>query len=175
MSEDVEDIDEDDIIDNFYNEIVMRRAIARRTNWRYRFTLLSQLEVALAANITSSAYSYINVLAAIIVTTDQLLQAICINQRHNGNSSQLSRLYIQYNFLMMFCFFQLDSLMEQEDQMMNIRHWQLPPLVETAPKNRSIDALSDEDAKNWTRFNKEQLRMLLLLWRIPEVIHYYPP
>jgi hypothetical protein len=48
---------------------------------------------------------------------------------------------------MMFCFFWLDSLLEQEDQVMNICYWQLPTLVETAPKNCSIDALSEEDAK----------------------------
>ncbi len=40
-----EDIDPDDFVDDFYNEIVTCRAIARRTNWRYHFTSLSQLEV----------------------------------------------------------------------------------------------------------------------------------
>jgi hypothetical protein len=97
------DIDPDDFVDDFYNDIVTHRVIPRGTNWIYCFTSLSQLEVALATNITSSVSSYTHVSAAIIVTTVQfivttvqLLQAICINQcHHNAKNSQLSHLELR--------------------------------------------------------------------------------
>jgi len=41
--------------DNFiYDEIVRRRQTARRTNWRFRATALTQRDVALAASIQAS-------------------------------------------------------------------------------------------------------------------------
>ncbi len=70
----------------------------------------------------------------------------------------------------MFCFYEVDTLLQEDDRLMNIRRWQWAPLAETPPRNWSIDELSDEDARSLTSFNKEQLRLLLLHWRIPEVI-----
>jgi len=79
-------------------------------------------------------------------------------------------LYIYYNCMILFCYFQLDSLVAEEDELLNIRHGEWIPLAETPPRNRSIDELSEENAKSLTRFNKDQLHQLLLHWRIPAVI-----
>ncbi len=48
------DIEDDDFDDNFFDEIVRRRMIPSRTNWRYRFISLNQREVAEAATLQSS-------------------------------------------------------------------------------------------------------------------------
>jgi hypothetical protein len=72
--------------------------------------------------------------------------------------------------MMLFCFYQLDSLVAEEDELLNIHHGKWIPLVETPPRNRSIEELSEENAKSLTRFNKDQLHQLLLHWRIPGVI-----
>jgi hypothetical protein len=37
MSADDDDIDPDDFVDNYYNEIIRRRAIAQRTDWTILF------------------------------------------------------------------------------------------------------------------------------------------
>ncbi len=44
------------------------------------------------------------------------------------------------------------------------------PLINSPPRNRSIDDLLEETAKQLTRFMKDQLHILLLHWRIPNVI-----
>jgi hypothetical protein len=44
----------------------------------------------------------------------------------------------------------------------------LLPLINSPPKCRSIDEISEEEAKELTRFTKEQLLLLLLHWRIPD-------
>jgi hypothetical protein len=67
-------------------------------------------------------------------------------------------------------FFQLDSLVAQEDELLNIWHGEWIPLVGTPPRNCSFDELSEENAKSLTRFNKDQLNQLLLHWQIPAVI-----
>ncbi len=70
----------------------------------------------------------------------------------------------------MVCFYQLDLLLVEEDALINVRRWQLPPVIDTPPKNRSIDEISDEDAYRLTRFRRDQLRILLTHWRIPDVV-----
>ena len=60
--------------------------------------------------------------------------------------------------------------MAEEDELLNIQHGEWIPLVETPPRNRSIDELSKENAKSLTWFNKDQLHQLLLHWQIPAVI-----
>jgi hypothetical protein len=70
----------------------------------------------------------------------------------------------------MFSFYELDHLLEQGEALMNIRRWQWAPLAEMPPRNRSIAELSDEDARSLTRFNKDQLQLLLVHWRISNEI-----
>ena len=50
-----EEEEEELLHDQYYDHIVMRQNIPRRTNWRHHANALSQREVALAANIQLSA------------------------------------------------------------------------------------------------------------------------
>ncbi len=54
MDDDINLGEDEHLADDFYDEIIRRRDIARRTNWRHCSTALSQREVALAATIQSS-------------------------------------------------------------------------------------------------------------------------
>jgi len=62
------------------------------------------------------------------------------------------------------------SLLEEEDDLLYLRHHQLTPLITGPPRNRVIDELTDEVAYSLTRFTKEQLRILFLHLRIPNEI-----
>jgi len=171
---DEDDIDPDDFIDNYYDEIIRRHTIARRTNWRMRFTSLSQREVALAATIESSMTDYLQFIMVMIVIVNQLMMGIHAMRRHhldqnNPRYRSFLRLHIYYSCLTMFCFYELDALFEQDDHLMNIRRRQWVH-IESPPRNRSINELSDEVAHQLTRFNKGQLQLLLIHWRIPPVI-----
>jgi hypothetical protein len=119
------DIDPDDFTDNYYNEIIRRQSIARRMNWRMRFTSLSQREVALAATIQSSMFDYIQFIMVMIAIINQLMTGIYAMRRHllgcnDVGYKRLLRLYIYYSCLTMFCFYELDALLEQDDHLMNI-------------------------------------------------------
>jgi hypothetical protein len=70
------DIDPDDFVDNYYDEIIRCRTITRRTNWRMRFTSLSQRELALAATIQSSMFDYIQFIRVMIIIINQLMTAV---------------------------------------------------------------------------------------------------
>ncbi len=144
------DIDPDDFVDNYYDEIIRRRTITRRTNWRMRYTSLSQREVALATSIESSMADYLQFIMVMIVTINQLMTVIYMMRRrqldrNNHRYKRILHLYVYYSCLTMFCFYELDALLEQDDNLMNIRRWQWAH-VETPPRNRSIDESSDEVA-----------------------------
>jgi hypothetical protein len=78
---DDDDIDPDDFVDNYYDEIIRHQTIARRTNWRMRFTSLSQGEVALAATIESFMFDYIPYIMVMILTINQLMMGIYVMRR----------------------------------------------------------------------------------------------
>jgi hypothetical protein len=49
-------------------------------------------------------------------------------------------------------------------------------VIDTPPQKRTIDEILETSAKALTRFNKEQLRLLLLHWRLPDrlrIMHGY--
>ena len=82
---------------------------------------------------------------------------------------------LKYNkCLFLFCSYEIDSLIEEETNLLFLRQHQLLPLENTPPRNRSIDEISEEKARELTRFTKEQLRILLQHWRIPEVVNCGP-
>jgi hypothetical protein len=119
VSMDDDDIDPDDFIENYYDEIIRHRTIARRTNWRMLFTSLIQREVALAATIQSSMFDYIQFIMVMIVTINQLMTGIYVMRMHhldqnNLHYKMLLHLYIYFSCLTMFCFYELDALLEQE-------------------------------------------------------------
>ena len=62
----------------------------------------------------------------------------------------------------------MDALIDEETSIIYIRQHQLFPIEDTPVRNRSINEISETTAKELSRFNKEQLRVLILHWRIPE-------
>jgi hypothetical protein len=155
------------LVDDFYDEIVRRRDIARRTNWRHRSMALSQREVALAATLQSSAAFFIVLAFAVMITMNQVTSAIIFARQSLGgpdspHTIRLFRVLIYYQCLLTFCFHELDVLIEQDDDLLNLRYGQLYPLEQLPPKNRSIDKISEEFSYSFTRFTKDQLRMLFL-------------
>jgi hypothetical protein len=90
-----------------------------------------------------------NFIVILIVTVNQLLLALRVlcRQEQNPSSLQLvSQAILYYSNLVMVYFYQLDFLLVEEDTLVNVRRWQLPPLVVTDRKNRSIDEISDKDS-----------------------------
>ncbi len=56
-----------------------------------------------------------------------------------------------YNYLLTFCFHELDALIESDDDvLMNVHAGEEIHIFNRPPCNRTIDALSDEDAYSWT-------------------------
>jgi hypothetical protein len=51
-----------------------------------------------------------------------------------------------------------------------LRRHQLYPLINLPPRNRSINELLEDKAKELTRFTKDQLHLLLRHWRIPDLL-----
>ncbi len=74
-----------------------------------------------------------------------------------------------YNVL----FYELDALLEQNDNLMSI-HRQQWVHVETQPRNRVINELSDEVGHQLTHFNKKQLQLPLLHWSVRIYYIYFP-
>ena len=165
--------EEDDLRDQYYDHIVRRRTIPRRTNWRHRANALSQLEVAIASNIQSSANDYIALIVILLLFIRQMLMIINSTRRAmlGGLESPIMRRLYQaftfYNCLLTFCFYELDVLIQRDDELLNIHEDQVIPLFNSPPRNRLIDDLSEEDAYSLTRFRKHQLRLSMVHLRIP--------
>jgi hypothetical protein len=68
--------DDEDMVDDFYDQIIRRRDISRRTNWRHYSTTLSQCDFALAATIQSSTSFFVTLAFAIMITMNQIITAI---------------------------------------------------------------------------------------------------
>ncbi len=62
----------------------------------------------------------------------------------------MSQIVLYYSNFALVCFYQLDLLLVEEDALINVGGWQLPPVIDTPPKNHSIDEISDEDAHRLT-------------------------
>jgi hypothetical protein len=165
------DLQEDNDVEEMFNEIVRRRNIARRTNWCLRSTALTQRDVAIAACIHSSISLYITLFYLVLYQINITNQII---MRYNNHRSpffrRLQRALKYYKCLYLFCSYEVDLLVEEETNLLFLRRNDLFPLVNAPPRNRSIDDLSEETAKQLTRFMKDQLRILLLHWRIPNDI-----
>jgi hypothetical protein len=82
-----------DLRDHYFVVIIRQRNIPRRTNWRHRANALSQLEVALAGNIQSSANDLITFIFVLMFFTRQLMMMISTTRRAviGGPESPLSQ------------------------------------------------------------------------------------
>jgi hypothetical protein len=76
-----------------------------------------------------------------------------------------------YSRLLVFCYLRLDNLILEEQELVGVTRddWEAAVAREadTPPRNRSIEALSEGDARRLTRFRKEQLQFLMVHWRTP--------
>ncbi len=162
-------VDEEE--DEMMDAIVRRRDIARWTNWRWRSTALSQRNVATVAFIHSSLSFYFTILYIALFQINYFHRIIlCNNNQQSSFCRRMQRALKYYKCIFLFCSYEIDILIEEETNLLLLRRSQLLPLVNAPPRNRSIDDLSEETAKELTRFTKEQLRILLHHWRIPDVI-----
>ncbi len=158
-----------DLQDQFYNQIVRRRDIPRRMNWRQRANALSQRELVTAWMIHSSSSFYLYLVFLLIFMINQTL--LLINQARNlrfinpvPRLNKLRHVLIYYQCLLTFSCHELDILIQADDALLNLRQHDITPYANRPPINRTIDSLSESDALEFTRFKKSQLQLILLLF-----------
>ena len=144
-------------------------------NWRQRANALSQREVATASLIHASSSFYLFLVFLLIYMINQTLLLI-----HQSRSfrlinpvprlNKLRRFLLYYQSLLTFSCHELDILIQEDDQLMNLRRRHVIPFANRPPINRIIDNLSESDALEFTRFRKSQLQLLLLHLRIPNIV-----
>lgn len=84
--------------------------------------------------------------------TNWRYQFLVLNQNEGAEAAILqSSILMHANFIIVLILTVNQLLL---DTLINVHQWQLPPLVETPPKNCSTDEISDKDA--------HRLRLLLL-------------
>ncbi len=105
-----------------------------------------------------------------ILLTNQLLTILHLFRRqkagqNNFRVQRLTPVLRLYTRLVAFCYLWSDNLLTEEQ-------WQAMVAMEVfpAPRNRSLDEISEGDAHRLTRFWRVQLQSLLNHWRIPEAI-----
>ena len=89
INEDMDDIDEDDEVINFLDEIVHYRMIPRCTNWCYRYLVLNQQEVAAVSSIQLSILEHTDFFLLLILLINQLLTMLHSSNRRNADQNTL--------------------------------------------------------------------------------------
>jgi hypothetical protein len=176
---DDDDINNDDEIDDHIHQFIRRRTIPRRTNWRYRYMALSQREISQANALQLSISDHVDFLLLMILLTNQLLTVLHLFRRqiagqNNSRVQRMTTVIRYYTRLIAFCYLRLDHIYVEEAELVGIRRDQWEAMVarevDTPPRNRSLDEISDGDAFRLTRFRKPQLQLLIQHWRIPDRI-----
>jgi len=159
MNKDMDDIDEDNEVINFLDEIVHYRMIPRCTNWRYRYLVLNQQEVAAVSSIQLSILEHTDFFLLLILLVNQLLTVLHSSNRRNTdqNIPQMQRMAPIIHFysrLLAFCYLCLDNLILEEQELVGITRdeWEAAVAREadTPTRNHSIEALSEGDAHRLT-------------------------
>jgi hypothetical protein len=158
-NEDMEDVDEDDEVIIFLDEIIRYRMIPRRTNWRYRYLALNQQEVAAVSNIQLSISELTDFFLVLVLLVNQLLTVLHSSTRRNADQNvplrqQMAPVIRFYSRLLAFCYPRLDNLILEEQELVGITRGEWEAAVareaDTPPRNRSIEALSEGDAHRLT-------------------------
>jgi len=84
--------------------------------------------------------------------------------------NKLRHVLIYYQCLLTFSCHELDILIQEDDALLNLRQRDIIPYANRPPINRTIDSLSESDALEFTRFKKNQLQLLLLHLRLPNIV-----
>ncbi len=83
----MDDIDEDDEVIIFLDEIIRYRMIPRRTNWRYRYLALNQQEVAAVSTIQLSISELTDFFLVLVLLVNQLLTVLHSSTRRNADQN----------------------------------------------------------------------------------------
>jgi hypothetical protein len=159
INKDMDDIDEDDEVIIFLDEIVRYRMIPRRTNWRYRYLALNQQEVAAVSTIQLSISEHTDFFLVLVLLVNQLLTVLHSSTRCNTDQNvplmqRMAPFIHFYSRLLVFCYLRLDNLILEEQELVGITRdeWEAAVAreVDTPPRNRSIEALSEGDAHRLT-------------------------
>jgi len=123
--DDIDDMDIDDEVVHFVDEVVQYRMIPRRTNWRYRYLVLNQQEVVTLSAIQLSISYHAELLFLIILLTTQLLTVLQMSSRRNADQNIYRRQRMApvvrfYTRLVVFCYLSLDNLFLEEEQLVGI-------------------------------------------------------
>jgi hypothetical protein len=129
-------MDYDNVDDEFYNEIIHRRVITRRTNWRLQSTLLSQRDIAVPTTIHSSLSFYITLMYLVFFQLNQLYNIILRNNaRQSILFGRLLHALKYYQWLFCFCCYKVDQLLEYEDNLCYLCHHQLTHSIAAPPRH----------------------------------------
>jgi hypothetical protein len=179
MNDDDDNDYNNDEIDDHIHQIIRRRTIPRRTNWRYRYMALSQREIAQANMVQQFILDHAHFFMLMIILSNQLLTELHLFRRqiagqNNSRVQQMTTVVCYYTHLIAFCYLRLGNLDLEEAELVGICHDQWDAMVarevDTPPRNQSLDEISDGDAFRLTRFRKSQLQLLIQHWRIPDRI-----
>jgi len=123
--DDIDDMDIDDEVVHFVDEVVRYRMIPRRTNWRYRYLALNQQEVVTLSAIQLSILYHAELLFLIILLTNQLLTVLHMSSRRNADQNIYRRqrmvpVVCFYTRFVVFCYLSLDNLFLEEEQLVGI-------------------------------------------------------
>ncbi len=80
MNDDDNDYNNDEIDDHIH-QIIRKRTIPRRTNWRYRYMALSQCEVAQANMLQQSILDHAQFFMVMTLLSNQLLTVLHLFRR----------------------------------------------------------------------------------------------
>ena len=140
---------------------------------------LSKHEVDQANMLQQSILDHSHFFMVMILLSNQLLTVLDLLRRqiagqNNSRVQQMTTVIPYYTRLIAFCYLRLDNLYLEEAELVGIRHdpWEamVAREVDTPPRNRSLDEISDGDAFRLTQFRKLQLQLLIQHWRIPDRI-----
>jgi len=84
--------------------------------------------------------------------------------------NKLCCILVHYQCLLTFSCHELDSLIQEDDQLMNLRRHHVIPYANRPPIYWTIDSLSESDALEFKRFQKSQLQLLLQHLCIPNIV-----
>ncbi len=120
--DDIDDMDIDDEVVHFVDEVVRYRMIPRRTNWRYRYLALNQQEVVILSAIQLSISYHAEFLFLIILLSNQLLTVLHNADQNIYRRQRMAPLVRFYTRLVVFCYLSLDNLFLEEEQLVGITH-----------------------------------------------------
>ncbi len=160
--------------------VVGERRSVRRTNWMHRHDALNQLDQAYVSQLLMSQESNrqsveLSVMFMFIIFLKLLQIYRTHNNNNNGNveSETVGRLKVALLIQMTIIMHQLVGLQltdEELDNILNIHEHDRDHVHFNPPTNRSINDLSEQTARTWTRFNKNQLSQLFIHLRIPNIV-----